>query len=121
MQAIRGFYENGAVRLSKKAPIRKGNIIMLFPEEDPRLKNPMPDNEAMQLFHKFTGSIDRELVLDALDASEFQDLEDSLQMKCADEKGLDYIITRDINDFKASNIKALPPEDFLKRWKRRIE
>ena len=60
--------------------------------------------------------IDRRLLIEALDASDFRDLEDSLQMECAIEKGLNYIITRDINDFKNSRIKAMPPEDFLSLW-----
>ena len=57
MQAIRGFYEDGMVKLDKKAPIRKGNIIMLFPQEEKKVSR-MSDEEAMRIFHEFTGSID---------------------------------------------------------------
>ena len=65
MRAIQGFYENGTVRLDKQAPIRRGKIIVLFPEEETDTKTEMSDAEAMQLFHKFTGSIDREIDLEA--------------------------------------------------------
>ena len=61
MQAIQGFYENGMVKLDKQAPIRKGKIIVLFPEEEIITKFEMSDDEAMCLFHKFTGSIDRDI------------------------------------------------------------
>ena len=39
--------------------------------------------------------IDCGTILKALDAVDFDDLEDSLQMLCANVKELDYIITRD--------------------------
>lgn len=59
MQAIPGFYENGTVTLDRQAPVHKGNIIILFPEADIRTKSKMSDEEAIGLFHKFTGSINR--------------------------------------------------------------
>jgi len=59
MQAIRGFYEDGMVKLDKKAPIRKGNIIMLFPQEEKTSR--MSHEEAMRIFHEFTGSIDHDI------------------------------------------------------------
>ena len=61
MQAILGFYENGAIKLEKQAPIQKGKIIVLFPEEEAIAMSDMSDDEAMRLFHKFTGSIDRDI------------------------------------------------------------
>jgi len=36
MQAIQDFYEDGIVKLDKQAPIRKGKIIVLFPDEQPK-------------------------------------------------------------------------------------
>jgi len=60
--------------------------------------------------------IERKQILGALDIPDFKDLEDSLQMECANEKGLDYIITRDIKDFKDSTITAISPEKFLYLW-----
>ena len=57
--------------------------------------------------------IDCRLIIEALDLLDFKDLEDNLQIQCAIEKDLDYIITRDINDFKNSSVKALLPEDYF--------
>ena len=61
MQAIQGFYENGTVTLDRQAPIRRGKIIVFFPEEEVNARSGMSDDEAMRLFRKFTGSIDRDL------------------------------------------------------------
>jgi len=52
-------------------------------------------------------------MLEALDFPDFRDLEDNLQMQCAIEENVDYIITRDIKDFQNSKVKALLPEEFL--------
>jgi len=60
--------------------------------------------------------IDRRLMIEALDTFDFNDLEDGLQAKCAIEKNLDYIITRDMDGFKDSDVKAILPEDFLTLW-----
>ena len=51
--------------------------------------------------------------MDALGEVTFNDLEDSLQMQCAYREDLDYILTRNIKDFRDSKIKAISPEDFL--------
>ena len=61
--------------------------------------------------------IDRRLIIQALDDLNFKDIEDSLQIECAIEKGLDYIITRDINHFKDSNVKSISPYEFLHKWR----
>lgn len=46
--------------------------------------------------------------------SKFKDFEDGLQFFAAKElKVIDYIITRDENDFKASSIPVMSPKDFL--------
>lgn len=46
---------------------------------------------------------------------DWNDLEDGLQMKCAETEELDYIITRDEkNGFKNSSVRIIMPEDFLK-------
>ncbi len=41
------------------------------------------------------------------------DLEDGLQMQCAENCKLDYIITRNLDDFIHSKIPAISPKDFL--------
>jgi len=52
-------------------------------------------------------------ILKSLDIFNFKDIEDSLQIQCAIEENLDFIITRNIKDFQYSRVKALLPEDFL--------
>jgi len=41
------------------------------------------------------------------------DLEDALQMQCAQKCQLDFIITRNIKDFENSAVKAITPDDFI--------
>ena len=49
--------------------------------------------------------------------SKFKDFEDGLQFFAAKElKMIDYIITRDISDFKVSTIPVLSPKDFLLKF-----
>ncbi len=45
---------------------------------------------------------------------ETKDLEDSLQMICAENYSLDYIITRNIKDFESSKTLAIEPSEFIK-------
>lgn len=55
-----------------------------------------------------------EKVCDAIEQTDFMDFEDCLQEKCAKEIFADYIISRNLVDFKNSRIKAVTPQDFLK-------
>jgi predicted nucleic acid-binding protein len=43
------------------------------------------------------------------------DIEDALQVQCATKMKADYIITRNIRDFKESSVQAILPGDFLKK------
>ncbi|MCL2719120.1 MAG: PIN domain-containing protein [Lachnospiraceae bacterium] len=52
-------------------------------------------------------------VVKAIENDEFSDLEDCLQDECAKMVRTDYIITRNIDDYKHSDTKAISPEDFL--------
>lgn len=52
-------------------------------------------------------------VLKALE-SDFKDFEDALQDCVAQENQMDYLITRNLEDFKQAQIKVLNPEQFLK-------
>jgi len=56
-------------------------------------------------------------ILLALDSPSFKDLEDSLQIECAREKNIDYIITRDIDGFKNSKVAVMLPSEFLTLWR----
>ncbi|WP_178841804.1 hypothetical protein [uncultured Treponema sp.] len=42
------------------------------------------------------------------------DLEDGLQIRCAETNNLDYIITRNIKDFFNSPVPAIEPQKFIK-------
>ena len=51
---------------------------------------------------------------------DFKDFEDCVQDECAAEVGADYIITRNVKDFKLSKIPAVTPEDFIKIFEKQI-
>ena len=53
-------------------------------------------------------SIDR-----ALQREDFLDVEDCLQDECALRCRADYIVTRNIGDYKHSRVKAITPDEFL--------
>lgn len=58
--------------------------------------------------------IDIEKLQKALKNEHFNDFEDCLQMECAKEYHADYIITRNIADFRQSSIPCIEPEEFCK-------
>ena len=58
--------------------------------------------------------LESDRVLSALKNACWDDLEDGLQMQCAADEGLDYIITRDWKGFRSSEVQAISPDDFLK-------
>ena len=62
--------------------------------------------------------VDIAKILSALENENFNDLEDCLQDECADDFLADYIITRNINDFKNGKIEAIEPGRFLSIVKR---
>lgn len=57
--------------------------------------------------------IDKTKLLAGLQNGNFSDFEDCLQMECAKSYGAAYIVTRDIADYKASEIKPILPKDYL--------
>lgn len=59
----------------------------------------------------------KEMVVTALKHENWKDLEDGLQMQCAAEKNLDYIVTRNIKDFTDSKIKAVLPGEWIEIYK----
>lgn len=58
--------------------------------------------------------IDKNKLLAGLSNENFADFEDCLQMECAKAYGADYIVTRNVPDYAASEIKAITPEAYLK-------
>jgi predicted nucleic acid-binding protein len=57
--------------------------------------------------------IDNETITNAIRNENFPDVEDGLQSECAKEVNADFIVTRNISDFRNSSIPAILPEDFL--------
>lgn len=58
-------------------------------------------------------SVDSKIINQALN-SKFNDFEDAIQYYSAISIGADYIITRNIKDYKSSDIPTYLPEEFLK-------
>lgn len=59
-------------------------------------------------------SASHEKVCDAIENDAFSDFEDCLQDECAQEILADYIVTRNIEDFQCSKVKAVTPQEFFK-------
>jgi hypothetical protein len=57
--------------------------------------------------------VDDSIIQKALEAG-FKDFEDSVQYFTAVENKIDYIITRNVADYKGSTIPVCTPTDFLK-------
>lgn len=55
-----------------------------------------------------------EEVLKAIDDDNFKDFEDCVQSRCAKAANADYIVTRNVEDYKFSETPAVSPEDILK-------
>ena len=62
-------------------------------------------------------SEDKETIRRALRNEQWMDLEDGLQMQCADKEEMDYIVTRNIRDFKMSKVLAIEPQQFIEIYK----
>ena len=59
--------------------------------------------------------IDKVKLLAGLQNGEFSDFEDCLQMECAKTYGAEYIVTRNVADYKASTVEAVTPEEYLEK------
>jgi predicted nucleic acid-binding protein len=59
--------------------------------------------------------INKEMIVDTLKNNEWNDLEDGLQIRCAEIEKVDWIITRDPKGFTSSKINILSPDEFIKR------
>jgi predicted nucleic acid-binding protein len=58
--------------------------------------------------------IDKSKLMNGLENETFADFEDCLQMECAKEFGAQYIVTRNTDDYKTSEIPAITPREYLK-------
>jgi predicted nucleic acid-binding protein len=59
--------------------------------------------------------IDKQKIINSLLNEDFADIEDGLQIQCAERVNADYIVTRDLFDFSSSSIEAISPKDFIKK------
>lgn len=57
--------------------------------------------------------IDKAKLLAGLENENFSDFEDCLQMECAKAYGAEYIVTRNVDDYSTSEVKAITPKDYL--------
>ncbi len=78
----------------------------------------MPANERksaiLSVLNLFTViGIDRDKLIAALNNADFEDIEDCLQAVCAENQGIDYIVTRNVKDFAGSSVPPVTPETFL--------
>lgn len=58
--------------------------------------------------------IDKAKLLSGLHNENFSDFEDCLQMECAKAYNAEYIVTRNIDDYRSSEIKVILPKEYLK-------
>ena len=58
--------------------------------------------------------IDHEKLIRALDSEDFTEFEDCLQVQCALAYEADYIITRNLEDFKDSPVTAITADEYVK-------
>ncbi len=83
----------------------------------------VPENERRKWIRKLCtlltiSGADNELILKAIDNTDFSDFEDALQDCCAVEAEADYIVTVNKRDFTGhSTIAPLTPEEFLSIFK----
>ena len=76
--------------------------------------------EALKFFEDLLSFVEvvgggTELALEAI-RSGFSDFEDALQSVCAKQFEADFIVTRNVKDYKLSSIKAISPSDFTGRF-----
>ncbi len=87
-----------------------------------QLINALPDNK-IQLVLTFVQKISQQRtkvvavqkdnILRAVNNLSFKDFEDALQFECADEVTVDYIITRNKQDFAETKIPLVTPQELL--------
>ena len=58
--------------------------------------------------------LNAEKIISAIDNEQFLDFEDCLQEECAVSETVDYIVTRNLADYKQSRVKVIEPDGFLK-------
>lgn len=79
--------------------------------------------QAIKNIHKLTTllkilPVDEKIIELAL-ASDFSDFEDAIQYYTAIENNINYLITRNIKDYKSAQISVLTAEEYLKLYKQK--
>ncbi len=64
-----------------------------------------------RIFH--VSELNEKKILSAANNKVFLDFEDCLQEECAVEIMADYIVTRNLGDYRMSRVKAVTPEEFV--------
>lgn len=59
MIALKGEYDNGIIKLANQAPLKKSSVIVIFPDAEIDKQNKLSEDEAREIFKKYTGSIHR--------------------------------------------------------------
>mgnify|MGYP001075718565 FL=1 len=61
MLAIKGIYDNGKITIKGQLPDQKAatEVIVIFPDNETKIKEEFSTNEKRRLFEEFSGSIDR--------------------------------------------------------------
>ncbi|MDB4583592.1 PIN domain-containing protein [Draconibacterium sp.] len=114
------FYE-GAVQifsLADKNKLTLGISSLSFANTNYVLSKLKSKQEAREIIRKFKVlvnvlSLNDKIIELALNDSAFDDFEDGLQYYTAIENNQDYIITRDLKDFKSSKIPVMTAQEFL--------
>jgi predicted nucleic acid-binding protein len=71
-------------------------------------------NALLKLCRVFTVvGVDAVKIFSALESEGFNDLEDCLQDECAEGFDADFLVTRNLGDFKNGKVKAVEPSEFL--------
>jgi len=114
-------YENSAqlFSLADKKQIKLSVSALTFANTNYILLKSKNSSEAKSILRKFklivdVIPLDDKVINLALNDNDFEDFEDGLQYFSAIEHKQDYIITRNLKDFKKSKISVMTAEQFLK-------
>lgn len=113
------FFESAAriVSLADKSRVDVYVSALSYATADYFLKKILSPSKSIESLRKFKTvsnivSLDEFIIERSLN-SDFSDFEDALQYNSAVKAGCNYIITRNVKDFKKSELPVLTPDDFL--------
>ncbi|MDR0904513.1 MAG: PIN domain-containing protein [Ruminococcus sp.] len=119
------FYENAAKIIEYKHRHRfigiittqcVANMFYLLSKDKKKIDYPKNiRNTLLGLCYLFRVSeVESGMTIRALDEPQYKDFEDRLQMLCAVKENAEFIVTRNLKDYTASEVKGVSPEEFLK-------